>query len=831
MRGKLFLVVSAMALTWPLQAQAQDDAAVPQSTPEANSPNGAAVPPADPAQESGLGEIIVTAQRTEESSQRAPLPLDVVGPETLVRQNVIRAEDLSRTTTALTATGSTGGPTTVFFVRGVGNATVNAYSDPAISFNYDGVYIGRPSSTSGVFYDLQRVEILKGPQGTLYGRNATGGAINVIPNRPEFGDTSAEFSLGFGNYQWVTGQAAVNVPLGDKMAMRVAGSLSNRDGFISDGTGEQREYAGRIQFYAEPTDQLSLRLAADLSHHGGSSPSGFYLGKVDPTFGPTGFAGYVFTPTNFSPDHGLFDAASQALLASRFVSQAGRAGAVVDGTPFNDDDYWGVTAELNYETDAGTLTIQPAYREAELDYQFNGVFRGAGSAEKDKQTSIEARWAGDLGIVDYLIGGIYFDEEIAATARYNQQILNPFQEFTTGTESWAGFGKLTFHVTDELSLTAAGRYTDDSKTFDGTSNVYILFCGNPAPPQDFCPTLPFIPVLETEQEFINFYTSRGIPITPVPLFVLPPIAGGSQTAPFVLRSPIVINSGIKNDKFTYRLAAQYDITPRNMVYASFETGYHAGGFSFARGVETYLPETIEAFTLGSKNRFFGNTLQVNIEAFHWKYKNQQFSQFGYDLGNPPATVFLTRNIGDSTIKGIDFDVDLQPTRNTLLSASVQYLDAVYDSFTYFVPNQGLPPNSTCAYSPVNQTVNGVVLSLFQIDCSGKPAFNSPKWSFILNGEQTIPFDDFHIVLQAGTRYRSSSYSTADYLPYLKSKSNFVTDASITFSDNDDSVFLSLYVQNIEDSRRQLGGNVNTSNLVVSQVEQPRTYGVRIGGRF
>jgi len=831
MRGKLFLAVSAMALTWPLQAQAQDDAPVPQSTPEANSPNGAAVPPADPAQESGLGEIIVTAQRTEESSQRAPLPLDVVGPETLVRQNVIRAEDLSRTTTALTATGSTGGPTTVFFVRGVGNATVNAYSDPAISFNYDGVYIGRPSSTSGVFYDLQRVEILKGPQGTLYGRNATGGAINVIPNRPEFGDTSAEFSLGFGNYQWVTGQAAVNVPLGDNMAMRVAGSLSNRDGFINDGTGEQREYAGRIQFYAEPTDQLSLRLAADLSHHGGSSPSGFYLGKVDPTFGPTGFAGYVFTPTNFSPDQGLFDAASQALLASRFVSQAGRAGAVVDGTPFNDDDYWGVTAELNYETDAGTLTIQPAYREAELDYQFNGVFRGAGSAEKDKQTSIEARWAGDLGIVDYLIGGIYFDEEIAATARYNQQILNPFQEFTTGTESWAGFGKLTFHVTDELSLTAAGRYTDDSKTFDGTSNVYILFCGNPAPPQDFCPTLPFIPVLETEQEFINFYTSRGIPITPVPLFVLPPIAGGSQTAPFVLRSPIVINSGIKNDKFTYRLAAQYDITPRNMVYASFETGYHAGGFSFARGVETYLPETIEAFTLGSKNRFFGNTLQVNIEAFHWKYKNQQFSQFGYDLGNPPATVFLTRNIGDSTIKGIDFDVDLQPTRNTLLSASVQYLDAVYDSFTYFVPNQGLPPNSTCAYSPVNQTVNGVVLSLFQIDCSGKPAFNSPKWSFILNGEQTIPFDDFHIVLQAGTRYRSSSYSTADYLPYLKSKSNFVTDASITFSDNDDSVFLSLYVQNIEDSRRQLGGNVNTSNLVVSQVEQPRTYGVRIGGRF
>jgi iron complex outermembrane receptor protein len=338
-------------------------------------------------------------------------------------------------------------------------------------------------------------------------------------------------------------------------------------------------------------------------------------------------------------------------------------------------------------------------------------------------------------------------------------------------------------------------------------------------------------VLPTEQEFRDFYTSRGIPITQVPLFVLPPQYGGSTTAPFVLFSPITINSSLKNDKFTYRLAAQYDFSPRNMVYASFETGYHAGGFSFARGVETYKPETIDAYTVGSKNRFLGNRLQVNVEAFLWKYRNQQFSQFGYDLGNPPTTVFLTRNIGDSTIKGVDFDVDLKPTPNTLLSASVQYLHGKYDSFTYFVPDQGLPPNTACAFAPATQTVNGTPLKLFQIDCSGKPAFNSPRWSFILNGEQTIPLDTFKVVLQADTRYRSSSYSTADYLPYLKSKGNFVTDASITLSTDDDTRFLSFYMRNIGNSRRQLGGNTTTANLIVSAVEEPRTYGVRIGGKF
>ena len=129
--------------------------------------------------------------RTEESSQRAPIPLDVIAPETLVRQNVIRAEDLSRTTTALSATGSTGGPTTVFFVRGVGNATVNAYSDPAISFNYDGVYIGRPSSTSGVFYDLQRVEIALSLVALLRRGHARQRQDRALPRRRRAGRNAA----------------------------------------------------------------------------------------------------------------------------------------------------------------------------------------------------------------------------------------------------------------------------------------------------------------------------------------------------------------------------------------------------------------------------------------------------------------------------------------------------------------------------------------------------------------------------------------------------------------------------------------------------------------
>ena len=154
MRRTLLATVSWCVLAAGTPARAQD-APLPQSSPAANAPQGAAVSSATPEGE-GLADIVVTAQRVTESSQRTPLAIDVIKPDELQRQNVIRAEDLSRTSPAL-ASASGGGPTTVFFVRGVGNATVNAYSDPAIAFNYDGVYIGRPSSTSGVFYDLQQI--------------------------------------------------------------------------------------------------------------------------------------------------------------------------------------------------------------------------------------------------------------------------------------------------------------------------------------------------------------------------------------------------------------------------------------------------------------------------------------------------------------------------------------------------------------------------------------------------------------------------------------------------------------------------------------------------
>ncbi|MEG3145172.1 TonB-dependent receptor [Sphingomonas sp. RT2P30] len=818
----LAMISPAAAQVAPSTTSDERGAPAPQSVPDATTPDSGV----------GLADIVVTAQRVSESAQRAPIAISVVKPDDLLRQAVTRPEDLSRVVPALVAE-STGGSYTTFVLRGVGNTTINAYSDPAVAFNYDGVYIGRPSSTSGSFYDLQRVEVLKGPQGTLYGRNATGGAINVIPNRPQLNKSTVDAVASYGNYNALTAQGAVNLPIGDKAAFRIAGNYASHDPFYNDGTNDQSEYGARVQLYAELTPTLNTRISADFAHQGGAKLFATYVGTATPNFGQTGFTGYTFTPTNYAPGEGIFSPKSQAYLASHYIVQAGRAGEVVQGRPYNDNNFWGILSETNWSVGPGTLTLVPAYRESKLDNLITPGMNGAGTKEKDRQFSTELRYAGKAGAFDFVLGGYYFGEHVRANTYFSQFVLVPYQNFTTTTDSYAGFGKLTWHASEKLSLTAAGRYTQDKKRFDGISDTYILFCGNPATfPPNQCPTLPFIPLLPDAASLRAFYAANGIPVTNVPLFALPPAFGGSQTAPFVLNAPTSINAGLSNTKFTYRLGADYRFSSGSMAYVSYETGYHAGGFAFAQGLESYKPETIQAWTIGSKNRFLDNKVQFNIEGFYWKYRNQQFSTFGFDLGTPPTTVFLTRNVGSSTIYGFDADAQFLLTRNTLLSASVQYVHTRYDSFLYDVPNQGPPPPTMCGAQAGNSVINGVTEAVYHIDCSGQPAVNTPAWSFNINAQQTVPLGDYKIVLQAGTRYRGPAQEDPSYSSYIYAKAGTTSNAAITFGPADERWSVTGFINNIEDYRRVFAvSQVAASGIYIGSYEAPRSYGIRLAARF
>ena len=222
-----------------------------------------AAPEASAEEESaGLTDIIVTAQRREENLQKAAIAVSAVSSDQLVQGGVTDPTQLTNLVPSLQI-AKAAGPYAFFYLRGVGNFNANALSDSAIAFNIDGVFVARPSSTGGVLYDIDRIEVLKGPQGTLYGRNATGGAINIITRKPELGKFGGDASISYGNYDAIQFNGALNAPLGERAAVRVAGQYVKHDGYMTDGTSDQDDLAGRIQFKFEASDAITINLGAD----------------------------------------------------------------------------------------------------------------------------------------------------------------------------------------------------------------------------------------------------------------------------------------------------------------------------------------------------------------------------------------------------------------------------------------------------------------------------------------------------------------------------------------------------------------------------------------
>ena len=808
-----------------------------------------AMPQADVAQSAasggsaGVEDIIVTAQRRAETSQKAAIAINVVSTADLKQAGVVTATTLNAAVPALLVTKA-GGATTSFYIRGVGNFTSNAYADPSIAFNLDGVYLGRPTSTTGAFFDLERIEVLKGPQGTLYGRNATGGAINVIPVKPRLGERSANIGFGVGNFSSVDAEAAINVPLGDTTALRVAGTAVNNGGYNDDGTNDEVGQAIRVQLLTEFSSDFSVRLAGDYSHQGGVGPGASYNGVYHFAPGAPAAAqaipGYVYdpAPAALGPYSGLLSPAARAY-QSQFVIGGTFNNPDPISTPYVNNNYWGLNAEVNLNTGLGQFTFIPAYRESKLDSNFNGPSFAAGIVnEKDKQFSSELRLAGkSIGPVDWLIGAYYFDEKIKARYTFSQNVVNVYQDLDVATKSYAAFGRLVFNATDKFRLIAGGRYTKDKKNFDVTGDTLFNICTTPGGPggPGTCFGGPSVAPAVSLDALNASLAGTGL-LTPLfpgaPGIVIPngpPVKYGTR-GNILFDTRLVINPKASFSRFTYKLGAEYDIAPASLLYVTYETGYHSGGFSVSQSHPTFEPEFITALTVGSKNRFFANKVQLNIEGFLWKYRNQQVSHFGFESDG--STNFFTENLGRSTIKGVDVDLQVRAARNTLLRGSVQVLDNKIDSFVYYLPFGGtnLPPVTGCPYTApvaVGATVN------YKVDCGGSPGYNSPKLS--LNGgiEQTFEMADNKLVLRADARYRSNRVIGFERLAQQNSGSDTTVDVSATFGDRDDKWAVTGFVRNLTDKAAatiaQYGGS--TGGSVSTIYTPPRTYGLRAAYKF
>ena len=779
---------------------------------------------AQEAKNDGLGEIIVTAQRTAESSQRAAIPLSVVDGSKLSAAGVTQVDRLNELAPALTVEPTSTG--NLIFMRGVGNFTVVSTSDPAVAFNYDGVYVGRPTSTSGVFYDLQRVEILKGPQGILYGRNATGGAINILPAQPKIGEFSAHGSIAYGNYNTINAEGAINAPMGDNGAIRIAASTSNHDGYLADGTSDEKTVALRVQMKAELTPNLTIRVGGDYSHNGGFGQSISYYGRYarNPAAaiaaGPVPGTNYFsFTPAGIADGDGVYSAASQAFRVATTFAPLGRKLDVLAPLPNVNNTFYGANAEITWKTGAGTLTVIPAWRYADLDYGSDAgafIFKTLG---KNDQLSLEARFAGNrIGIFDYQIGGYLYDEKIHELVSLSISNTGNYIDQRLGTRSWAAFGRIVANVTDQLRLVGGLRYTKDNKTFDYSAIGAVINClGTNTFGAPSCPTAPLVPVFGADTQMgFPFPAAGGAPI---PVFTGP---GGPNY--LIIRSDTSFKRSLASNRTTVKGGIEYDIGAHSLLYASYETGYRSGGFSAAVGFETFEPEYITAYTIGSKNRFFDNKLQINLEGFIWEYRNQQVNHVGLDLNGRTAN--YTQNVGKSRIKGVEVEATALVTPTTMLSASVQYLDAKQVSFAY-TAGPGVPPLTGC-----NVSFNAANASPYLVDCAGKPSYNSPKWTINLAAQQTISLGDYEIVLGADTQYKSERSIGFAYLPEQTLPSVWRSNVNVSFGPQDKHWSISGYVRNLENHRTPVYSSTHpTASLLIASTTAPRTYGVQAGFKF
>jgi iron complex outermembrane receptor protein len=771
---KLLWAASAATLAIASHAHAQESTAAADS-------QGA--PAADGYQ---IDDIVVTASRRTESVQDSSLSIAVVGGEALQNAGVSNATDLGTVVPGLTV--SLGGGSVQTYLRGVGSFATDAAAESAIAYNINGVYISRPNGIGPIFFDLDRVEVLKGPQGTLYGRNATGGAINLITKRPT-AELSGEFSAEIGNYDLVKLTGAVGGGT-ETLSARAAVQLNRHDGYLTDGYDDQDSIASRLTILARPAEGVDLLV------------TGEYV-KVDSQGGAT-VKRSTLTATPSNPWEGPSIGNAQQP-PTAFIP----GGTRINPDGFNNIEVMAISAELNIDLGGATLTFLPAYRDTRASYLTYTPGFYFDTDETSKQQSYELRIGNSGSRLKWVAGLYYFDEQ--QTQFYTLRAL-PIQFGTTQTDlstrAYAGFGEATFSVTDSIRLIAGARYSRDEKRQSGLSVATL-----PSPGTN------------------NNFGARDF------------------------------------ENFSWKLGAEADVGPDSMLFATGSTAYKAGGFfpSVPAPNNSFEPEKLTAFTIGSRNQFLDRTLQINLEGFYWKYDNKQERY----LGATPAgtTGLLTANAGKATLWGGNIDVVFKPSRNGQLRFSVEYLNTKYDSFIYSVYNPPIAPpfpgfvNSapagatTCAVGPVvPYTANnnpplppGVPVppilltdSTQSVNCSGKSLVRAPELTGSAGYQHSFDVGNgSRIVAGVDAQFSSEQFLSPDFIQAGRDDGYLTFNADLTFHYNDH-FSIGVWGRNLSKQEIYTGGGrfpfsrpapAGDPSLFYATIRAPRTYGITLKSRL
>ncbi|MAN12413.1 MAG: TonB-dependent receptor [Sphingobium sp.] len=686
-----------------------------------------------------LPEIVVTAERRSESSQKVPLAIQSISGDTLAKTGYTSVTDLQYTMPGVQYDPTQGA---AFQIRGVGSTSFDFSNAKSVSVVVDDVVMDgqRANGLTGLV-DIERVDVLMGPQGTLFGKNATSGVIAVTTGKPKIGDLSVRASASFGEHDERILNGTVNIPLGQIAALRVSGFDQAFDGFGRNVTlnrlvGSQHEYGGRAKLYLEPSDSFNLMLSGDYAYHWDSS---------------------VRTPVSGQP------ADVTAILNALGVYPGPESADTADSS-FGEitTEEWGTSLRINAKLGDLDLTSISAYRRTRYDNatpanltpadQFAYIPFNNGYLDTEK-FSQEIHLASPTGgFVEWLVGGFYNDLKARQTQLQWGTLGAPLYDangvprstlyaltgaigvdanaslFNAQNETMAAFGQLKFNVTPRLSLTLGGRYTHDNNS-----------------------------------QSLDFIT-----VDPLPIAGYTPTFVGSSAAP-------AIDFGrAKGDNFSYRVAPQFQVSDNVMLYASYSTGYKPAGIAFVGNkYAPYKDETVKALEAGIKSEWFGRRLRLNLDIFRSDFKDFQATILTKipDGAGGLLDATVIGNAGGLRTQGVEGNVAVQPLRGLTLSGALTYTDAKFTDYVY---------NSTTDYT-------------------GSRLTNSPEWAGTAAIDYETEFGSgFGVRAHADYAYRSEYWTVVGQPDYSNVPSYGLVNGRLTFSLPSKTVEFGVYARNLFD---------------------------------